>query len=148
MPQSLSGVFVHGVFSTKHRSPYLADPNIRANLHAYIAGISKNIHCAPVIVGGVDDHVHILALLHRTLSQSDWMKEIKKSSSLWMKQHAPEFAWQAGYGVFSVGKSQVETVKIYIANQEDHHRHGTFQEEFRALLEVHEIAWDEQYVWD
>ncbi len=113
-----------------------------------MAGISKNLGCIPIIVGGVEDHVHILSSLHRTVSQSDWMKEIKRSSSAWLKERIPHFSWQSGYGVFSVGQTQLDTTKRYIANQEEHHRTGSFQEEFRALLEAPSIEWDERYVWD
>lgn len=148
MPQSLSAVYVHGVFSTKQRTPYLGDPNIRSDCHAYIAGISKNVDCIPIIVGGVADHVHVLASLGRTVSQADWMKEMKQSSSAWMKARNPQFSWQGGYGVFSVGREQVDLVRDYIANQAEHHRTKSFQEEFLELLADHELRWDERYLWD
>lgn len=114
----------------------------------YLAGISKNLGCLPLIVGGVEDHVHILASLSRTVTQADWIKELKQASSAWMKSKVPEFAWQSGYGVFSVGQRQIETVRAYIANQEEHHRKGGFQDEYRALLEAHGLEWDERYLWD
>ena len=91
-------------------------------------------------MGGVDDHVHMLARLSRTISQSAWIKERYPDLN--------GFAWQSGYGVFSVSRSNVEKVTAYIAGQEEHHRTKSFQEEFRAMLKKHGIPWDEQYVWD
>jgi putative transposase len=111
MPQSLSSVYLHAVFSTKDRRPFLKDPAVRAECHAYLAGISKKLDCPPLLAGGVEDHVHLLARQSRTISQADWVKELKRASSLWIKgRHAgcEAFAWQAGYGVFSVSQSNVE----------------------------------------
>ncbi len=99
----------------------------------------------------MDDHVHILAHHARTITQADWVKELKRVSSLWIKQRDPslrDFAWQSGYGIFSVSASNLEAVKHYIANQEEHHRKTTFQDEYRAFLKRHAIPWDEKYVWD
>ena len=151
MPQSLSAVYLHLVFSTKDRHPFLRDPSLRAETHAYLGGISKQLDCTPIIIGGVDDHVHILARHARTIAQADWVKELKRVSSLWIKQRDPslrDFAWQSGYGIFSVSASNLETVERYIANQEEHHRKTTFQDEYRAFLKRHAIPWDEKYVWD
>jgi REP element-mobilizing transposase RayT len=151
MPQSLSAVYLHLVFSTKDRQPLLRDPALRSETHAYLGGVSKQLDCLPVIIGGVEDHVHILARHARTISQADWVKELKRVSSIWIKERDPslrDFAWQSGYGVFSVSTSNLETVERYIANQEEHHRKTTFQDEYRAFLRRHGITWDEQYVWD
>ncbi|MCX6873424.1 MAG: IS200/IS605 family transposase [Verrucomicrobia bacterium] len=151
MSQSLSAVYLHLVFSTKDRHPFLRDPALRAETHAYLGGISKQLDCVPIIIGGVDDHVHILAHHARTITQADWVKELKRVSSLWIKQRDPslrDFAWQSGYGIFSVSASNLETVERYIANQEEHHRKTTFQDEYRAFLKRHSIPWDEKYVWD
>ena len=151
MPQSLSVVYLHLVFSTKHRQPFLQDRDLRAEIHAWLGAASRELDCPPVLVGGVEDHVHILARHGRTVSQADWVKEIKRTSSLWIKQREPkliDFAWQAGYGVFSVSVSNVARVRAYIAGQEAHHQKAGFQDEFRALLRKHEEAWDERYVWD
>ncbi|RYD27401.1 MAG: IS200/IS605 family transposase [Verrucomicrobiaceae bacterium] len=151
MPQSLSAVYLHLVFSTKNRTPFLKDPGIRSETHAYLAGISRNLDCPSILIGGVEDHVHILARQSRTLSQADWVKELKRASTLWLKQHSPalkDFAWQSGYGIFSVSQSNIEKVTAYIAGQEEHHRTKSFQDEFRAMLQKHHIAWDETYVWD
>ncbi|HRD64582.1 MAG TPA: IS200/IS605 family transposase [Candidatus Competibacter sp.] len=149
MPQSLSRVLVHLVFSTKHREPFIV-PEVRPRLHAYIVGILDNLKSPSLQTGGVEDHVHILCALGRTISQADLVEEVKKSSSKWMKAEGgvPGFSWQAGYGAFSIGESQADTVIRYIQNQEEHHRKGTYQEEYRRFLERYRVAYDERYVWD
>ncbi len=149
MPQSLSKVLVHLIFSTKHRDP-LIGPEIRPRLHAYIVGILDNLKSPSLLTGGVADHVHILLVLGRTISQAELAEEVKKSSSKWMKAEGgvPGFSWQAGYGAFSIGESQADTVIKYIQKQEEHHRTVTFQEEYRSFLERYKVAYDERYVWD
>jgi REP element-mobilizing transposase RayT len=102
-------------------------------------------------VGGVEDHVHLLCILFRTLAPAEMVNEVKHSSSLWIKTRASEFAdfaWQSGYGIFSIGYSQIEDVRGYIANQEQHHRKLTFQDEFRRLLKRYDVSFDDAYVWD
>lgn len=151
MPQSLSSVYLHAIFSTKGRAPFLRDREIRQKLHSYIAGISKRLDCPAIIVGGVEDHVHLLARQGRTISQADWVKELKRASSSWLKEDHPgfkDFAWQAGYGIFSVSISNIDAVAGYIADQEKHHLTKTFQDEFRAMLKKARIDWNEKYVWD
>ncbi len=150
MPQSLSNVLIHTVFSTKNRTPFLADPTLRAETHNYLGGIAKTLNCQPLIVGGVADHIHLLTLLSRTRSIADFVKELKRVSSNWLQDEkgVEKFHWQSGYGVFSVSESQVPKVRAYIENQEEHHRAMSFQEEFRELLQRHGIEFDEQYVWD
>lgn len=149
MPQSLSKVLVHLVFSTKQRE-LLIGAEVRPRLHNYIVGILDNLKCHSIQTGGVEDHVHILCPLHRTISQADLVEEVKKGSSKWMKSDGcvPGFAWQAGYGAFSIGESQVDAVVRYIRNQEEHHHKVTFQEEYRRFLERYKIPYDERYVWD
>ena len=145
MPQSLARILLHVVFSTKERRPLLRDHGFREEMHHYIGGILNGQECPAIIVGGVEDHVHLLC------APADMVKEVKRSSSLWIKTRAPEFgdfAWQSGYGVFSLGCSQIEEVRRYIADQEQHHRKLTFQDEFRRLLKRYEVAFDEAYVWD
>ena len=120
-------------------------------MHRYLGGILMNLECQPVIVGGVEDHVHLLCALSRTCNAADLVRELKRGSSLWLKTKGPElssFAWQSGYGLFSVGASQIESVRDYIARQEEHHRKVSFQDEFRQLLRRYEIEFDERYVWD
>jgi len=151
MPQSLADVVVHIVFSTKNRAPLLKSPEVRERLHAYSVGTLKNLDCRSIITRSVEDHIHILCHLSRTMTIAQLIKEIKASSSAWLKEQDPclhDFYWQAGYGAFSVSRSNVEKVKDYIADQEEHHRTRTFQEEFRLLLERHGIEYDERYVWD
>jgi REP element-mobilizing transposase RayT len=151
MPQSLSAVYVHLVFSTKGRRPYLRDRVGREELHSYLGGISKTLECLPIIVGGVEDHVHLLARLGRTITQADWVKELKRVSSSWLEEQSgadASFAWQGGYACFSVSESNLAEVERYIANQESHHQRMSFQDELRALLERHQISWDERYVRD
>jgi REP element-mobilizing transposase RayT len=151
MPQSLAKILVHTVFSTKNRRPLLRNRELRDELHHYLGGILTNLECQPVIVGGAEDHVHFLCALSRTCDAATMVKEVKRGSSIWLKTKANElqdFAWQNGYGVFSIGYSQIESVRSYIAGQEDHHQRVSFQDEFRQLLQRYEIEFDERYVWD
>ena len=151
MPQSLSKILVHSVFSTKDRRPFLRDQSLRDELHRYMGGILANLECQPIVIGGVTDHVHLLCALSRTCDAATMIKEVKRGSSLWLKTKSPDladFAWQNGYGIFSIGFSQIETAREYITNQEEHHRKVTFQDEFRQLLQRYEIEFDERYVWD
>lgn len=151
MPQSLSAVHVHLVFSTKERRPRLRDAEIRRELHTYLGGVSRELGCPPFQVGVVADHVHVLARLGRTTTQADWVKELKRSSSLWIKEKTPSlaaFQWQAGYSCFSVSHSNLAQVMDYVVHQEEHHRTLNFDDELRALLRKHEIEFDEKYLWD
>lgn len=148
MPQSLARVLLHLVFSTKHRENLITEA-LRSELHAYFVGTLERIHCMPMLVGGTDDHVHVLVGLGRTITIADMVEQLKSGSSKWVKgKGTADFAWQAGYGVFSVSESKVTEVVQYIQRQEEHHRHRTFQEEFRDFLVRHGIAFDERYVWD
>ena len=151
MPQSLAKILVHTVFSTKDRRPFLRDHALREEIHRYLGGILTNLDCQPIIVGGVEDHVHLLCALSRTCAAAAMVKEVKRGSSLWVKTRSPDlqdFAWQNGYGIFSIGFSQIASVRSYIAAQEEHHRKVSFQGEFRQLLRRYEIELDERYVWD
>jgi REP element-mobilizing transposase RayT len=151
MPQSLSAVYIHVVFSTKERRPFLRDKGTRETLHSHLGGISKQLACEPILAGGVEDHVHLLARFGRTISQAEWVKELKRVSNLWLKKRGEQygdFEWQGGYAAFSVSQSNLEQVKDYIAGQEEHHRKTSFQEELRALLRRHGMECDEKYVWD
>ncbi len=151
MPQSLARVVLHVVFSTKNREPFLKDDDVRKRLHAYMAGVLQGIGCEPVLIGGVEDHVHVLCNLSRTVTTAQLVEEAKKSPSKWVKEQGPqyrEFFWQSGYGAFSVSQSNVEKVRAYIATQEEHHRKVSFQDEFRALCRKHGVEIDERYAWD
>ena len=151
MSQSLAKILVHTVFSTKDRRPFLRDKPLREELHRYLGGILTNLDCQPIIIGGVEDHVHILSTLSRTCAAAEMVKEVKRGSSLWLKTKSHDlhdFAWQSGYGIFSIGNSQVEAVRKYIAGQDEHHRKVSFQDEFREFLKRYEVEFDERYVWD
>jgi len=151
MPQALSAVYIHLVFSTKERRPWLQDRAEREALHAFLGRASKELDCPPILVGGVEDHVHLLARFGRKIAQADWVKELKRVSNVWLKTRGrdyAEFEWQGGYADFSVSPSNLEKVKEYIANQEEHHRKVGFQDELRALLRRHDLEWDERYLWD
>lgn len=150
MPQSLDNVLLHLVFSTKDRAPVLSDP-LRPALHAYLATVARNAGCGCPRVGGVADHVHLAIQFTRTLTIAALVEELKTSSSKWLKTQSPElsgFAWQRGYGVFSVGPSDLGALLHYIDHQAEHHRTRTFQEEYRAFLTKYGVAFDERYVWD
>jgi putative transposase len=127
----------------------LRDEGLRKDLHSFLGGTSKTLGCPPLSVGGVEDHVHLLARFGRTITQAEWVKELKRVSSLWVKENSgiTNFEWQGGYADFSVSHSKLEQVKSYIANQEEHHRKLSFQDEVRALLTKHEMDWDERYIW-
>jgi putative transposase len=151
MPQSLAKILVHTVFSTKERRPFLRDKVLREELHRYLGGILTNLDCQPIIVGGIEDRVHLLCALSRTCEAAAMVKEVKRGSSLWLKTKSPDsqdFAWQNGYAIFSIGFSQIKSVRDCIAGQEEHHHNVSFQDEFRQLLRRYEIEFDARYVWD
>lgn len=124
---------------------------MREETHRYLGGILSNLDCQPIIVGGAEDHVHLLCALARTCTAAEMVKEVKRGSSIWIKTKSADlqhFGWQNGYGIFSIGFSQVPTLKAYIANQMEHHRRMSFQDEFRGLLQQYQIEFDERYAWD
>ena len=150
MPQSLARIHVHLVFSTKNRHRSLSDA-IRPSLHAYLAVVLNNLGCPPVLLNSVEDHVHILFGLSRTVAISKVVETVKKSSSKWIKMQHPafsQFAWQAGYAAFSVSESHVGALRAYIARQREHHGRVSFKNEFRSLLTEYHVAYDERYMWD
>jgi REP element-mobilizing transposase RayT len=151
MPQSLARLWTHLIFSTKERYPFLPDPAVRADVHGYLATVLRTHDCPTLIVGGCSDHVHALFALSRNYSIAQIVKEIKRTSSAWIKtidRRYAKFRWQRGYGAFSVSQSHVGQVRSYIMNQEQHHLKTTFQDEFRRFLKKYEIEYDERYVWD
>ena len=151
MSQSLAKIVVHTIFSTKERQPLLRDRAIREEMHHYLGGILTRLDCQPIVVGGVEDHVHLLGSLPRTSAPAAMVKELKRGSSLWLKTKSPDlkdFAWQNGYGIFSIGHSQIESSRRYILGQEEHHRQVSFQDEFRQFLQRYEVKFDERYIWD
>lgn len=151
MSQSLIQIYVHIVFSTKNRQPFLQDDAVREHTHAYLKGICDNQGSPSIRVGGAEDHVHILCRLSKTLDVSTLIRELKRESSKWIKDeflHLAEFYWQNGYGAFSVSPSHVDALIEYIENQVEHHRRATFQDEFRRLCKKYGVVIDERYVWD
>ncbi len=156
MPQSLSKIAIHLIFSTKNRQRVLVYPDLRNELEAYIIGILCNLKSPSIMTRAETDHAHILYFQNRTASTAEIAGTVKKESSAWIKTKKPElrdpnlikFAWQAGYGAFSVSESKIEAVKSYIENQEEHHKRVTFQEEYREFLLRHRIEYDKRYVWD
>ena len=150
MPQSLSHIIVHIVFSTKHREPLLTKP-FRERAHAYLATLTREKECECYRVGGVEDHVHLAIRLSRTIAVADLVEHIKARSSYWIKQQDPSlalFSWQKGYAAFSVYYREVERLLSYIEGQEEHHHGKNFQEEYRALLIENGVEFDERYMWD
>ena len=149
MPQSLSRVLIHTVFSTKDRYPFLSNQDLRGETYAYLGGIAKKLTCDPIRVGGTADHVHLLTTLPRTVAIADFVKEVKRVSTNWIKERGGihgKFHWQSGYAVFSVGYGEVERLIRYIENQEAHHRSVGFQDEYRSLLRDQGIEFDERYL--
>jgi putative transposase len=152
MPQSLSKVAIHIVFSTKKRQRFLKDGTLRDELYAYMSKIlCDNVDTPAVLINGVEDHIHALCVLSRKFAIMNVIQEAKTETTKWLKTKSREttnFAWQSGYGAFSVSESNIPQVKDYIANQEQHHKTVSFQDEFRALCDRHNIELDERYVWD
>jgi putative transposase len=148
MPQTLSFNLVHIIFSTKHRAPFIHE-DIVPNLHAYLAGTARKLNCECFRVGGVADHIHLAMRLATTRTAAKVVSEIKTGSSVWMKQQGiPAFAWQRGYGLFSVGPADISALIQRIDGQKAHHVKRSFQDEMRAFFEKYHIAFDERYVWD
>lgn len=150
MPQSLSLVAIHIIFSTKDRHPYFV-PDLQPKLFAYLATVARNAGCVCYRVGGMADHVHLAVRLSRSLTIGDLVENLKTSSSKWVKTQAHDlllFSWQRGYGCFSIGPTDLDSLYAYIDKQEEHHRTRTFQEELRMFLKKYEIEHNEEYVWD
>lgn len=150
MPSTHCNLLYHIVFSTKERTPVLKG-ELHAAVHKYLAGIVRGLEGVPLEIGGVEDHVHILAKLKPTLAISDALRTMKTNSSKWIndeRRRKARFEWQVGYAAFSVSESQVVPVRRYIRNQKQHHREQSFQEEFVALLDKHGIEYDPRYLWD
>jgi putative transposase len=151
MPQSLVQNYLHIVFSTKERRPFIQDRASRDETHRFLGGECNKLECPVLRVGGAADHVHILCRLSKTMFVSHLVKEMKRESSLWIKTKSADLAdfyWQQGYGAFSVSPGHITGLIDYINNQEEHHKNETFQDEFRRLLTKYGIEWDERYVWD
>ena len=151
MPQSLDNVLVHTIFSTKDREPFLRDNDLRCEAHAYMAGVTGKLGCRAIKIGGIEDHVHLLTTLSRTITIADFVKKTKRATTDWIQNRETSlsnFHWQRGYGIFSVSESGKQGVIDYIRNQADHHRKVDFKNEFRRFCEKHGVEIDERYVWD
>lgn len=151
VPQSLAQIYVHIVYSTKNRFPWLRRDTLREDLFGYLVGGCLNLKCPSQRIGGYHDHIHILCSLGRTMSVADLVRELKKSSSEWLKEQdesLKDFYWQAGYGAFSVSPSHVPALIEYIKNQPEHHAQESFQDEFRRICAKYGVEIDERYVWD
>ncbi len=150
MPQSLSSILTHLVFSTKRREPFIT-PAIETELHPYLATIFRALKSPSLCIDGTADHVHVLFSLARVITIADLVEEAKTESSKWIKTKGREFRnfhWQKGYGAFSIGQSNVASLKRYIRGQKQHHQRVSFQDEYRKFLKAYAIDYDERYVWD
>lgn len=147
MPSTYLSLHYHIVFSTKQRRRVIAD-NWRDDLHAYIGGIVKDMHAIPKAIGGPGDHAHVVVGLKASHMLTEVVRQLKRGSSEWIHSHGVrKFAWQEGYGAFTVSPSQVDAVKRYIANQVEHHRRKSYEEEYLELLRLAGVQFDERYVW-
>ena len=149
MPSSYTCLHYHLIFSTKRRVPRIS-PAIRDRLYQYIGGIIRDQNGRLIAAGGTPDHVHLLVSLHAQTALSDLLRNVKAGSSKWVHQTIDgmaDFGWQDGYGAFTLSFSNLAQVTEYIADQEQHHRRVSFQEEFVAFLKRHEIPYDERYIW-
>jgi putative transposase len=150
MGQTLSNITIHIIFSTKGRAPTISS-EIKNDLMAYLGGIIREHKAIPIIINGTSDHVHMLVEIPPSLSVSELMRFVKSNSSRWLNQTYPstsKFAWQDGFGAFSISKSAIEIVINYIKNQEIHHQTRSFQDEFITFLEKYQIDYDARYIWD
>ncbi len=150
MGQSLVQNYIHIVFSTKHRQP-LIKPDIEAELHTYIGGVCNKLDCQSIKVGGYNNHIHLLCMLSKKITLMQLVEKVKSNSSKWVKTKGKayqNFYWQNGYGAFSVNPSQIDTVIAYIANQHNHHKKKSFEDEYKAFLKKYKVEYDERYVWD
>lgn len=148
MSQSLANILIHAIWSTKERRPLISD-DMRAGLHAYMAGILKNRESPALVINSVGDHVHVFCQLSKNIAACELLGEVKKNSTKWMKLHGVrEFAWQSGYGVFSVRQSNADSVRKYIEAQAEHHKKRDFMAEFRGFCRRYQVPIDERYVWD
>jgi putative transposase len=146
MSHTCGNILLHFIWSTHERRP-LITPEIRDDVFAYVGGIVREMDETALIIGGVTDHVHMLVRARPMHAAAEIARVVKTNSSRWIRERVPEFAWQTGYGVFSVSESNVSAVTEYVANQEVHHRTHSFQDEFRAFLNKNGIVVDEKYVW-
>jgi REP element-mobilizing transposase RayT len=149
MAHTYTSLLIHVVFSTSGRVPLLTDA-IRLDVHAYLGGILRELDAIPIAIGGTADHVHLLTRLPANLALADCMRIVKTNSSRWVKERWTQqrrFAWQGGYGAFSVSESRRAAVTRYIRDQAQHHQRISFRDEFLTLLKNHRVEFDERYIW-
>jgi putative transposase len=150
MGHSYAALYYHVVFGTKHRKPQI-DRDLSARFSKYIGGIVRNEQSALLAAGGMPDHVHLLLAIHPTVCVADLVRLIKTNSSKWIHETWPtrrDFTWQSGYAAFTVSRSNLDEVRSYLANQEQHHHRLSFEEEFVRFLQRHDLPYDERYVWE
>jgi putative transposase len=149
MSHTYSSLLLHCVFSTRERQK-LIPFELQSRLWAYMGGIAREHNMKALAIGGTDDHAHLLLSLSPSLPVSTAMREIKSGSSRWMHEtpNLPQFAWQEGYGAFSIGQAQIDATVAYISKQNNHHRKQDFQAEFVAFLTKHRIEFDPVSIWD
>lgn len=148
MSHTLGNILLHFIFSTHGRRPMIK-PGFRDEVFAYLGGIVREMNGAALIINGEADHVHLLIRVRPIHSAAEIARVVKTNSSRWLREkHSPAFAWQTGYGVFSVSESSLPEVTKYIANQHEHHRKRSFQEEYVAFLKKNHIEYDPRYIWD
>ncbi|MCK4658042.1 MAG: IS200/IS605 family transposase [Phycisphaerae bacterium] len=149
MGHSYTALYYHIVFSTKNRTPQITS-EFHTRLYDYIGGIVKGENGTLLAAGGMPDHVHLLVAFHATECVADMLRRIKTNSSKWIHETRPDkrhFAWQPGYGAFTVSRSNLDQVQAYIENQKTHHAHLSFEEEFISFLKRHGVPYDEKYIW-
>jgi putative transposase len=150
MANTYTCLHYHVIFSTKNRERWIAS-DIEPRVWSYLGGIARENQLKSHLIGGFDDHIHMLVRIPPAVAVSEAVKRIKGGSSKWIKENFPQiqtFAWQDGYGAFTVSRSQIGEVENYIRGQREHHRLKTFQEEYRSFLDKHEVEYDEKYLWD
>jgi len=146
MSHTCGNILLHMIFSTHQRRPFIR-PEVRSELFAYLGGIVRELNGTALIVNGTDNHVHMLIRIRPSQSPAEIARVVKTNSSRWIREHIPDFAWQTGHGVFSVSESSVPAVAKYIANQQEHHKRHSFEDEFRLFLRKNKIVMDEKYLW-
>ena len=145
---SYAQLYFHIVFGTKDHVPLIAH-SWEDEMYRYLGGIIRGQKSEPIEINGMPDHVHVLVRLSPVIAISDLMRELKANSSKWArKTHEPKFGWQRRFGAFSVSESVADTVREYIRRQKIHHKKQTFEDEYRELLRLHQIDFDDRYLWD
>ncbi|HVZ41704.1 MAG TPA: IS200/IS605 family transposase [Candidatus Kapabacteria bacterium] len=150
MPQSCTSLFHHIIFSTKNRLPQISD-DLATQLYPYVGGIIRDCDSSLIAIGGMPDHLHLLVNISKEKSVAEILRIVKANSSRWIHQTFPEqstFAWQSGYGAFTVSPLNVTSIKRYILTQREHHRTMMFQEEFQQFLEHYRIPYNGRYLWE